>query len=74
MVLYSRDNCVQCNATKTAFKAKGIEYEERNTSINPDWEEEAKSYGFMAAPVVVAPDGEAWSGFRPDLIQQYVAA
>lgn len=33
----------------------------------------AKELGFLQAPVVIPPEGEAWSGFRPDLINQLAA-
>lgn len=34
--------------------------------------DELMEYGFRAAPVVTAPDGKTWSGFRPDLLEKYV--
>lgn len=66
--LLSKDNCVQCNATKRALDNKGIEYRETNMSTDPSALARAKELGFLQAPVVIPEIGEPWSGFVPDKI------
>ena len=72
ITVYSKPSCVQCNATYRALDAKGIEYSVTDVSQDADALEHVKSLGYMQAPVVVA-DGEHWSGFRPDKINELAA-
>ena len=68
VVLYSKNDCIQCRMTKRNLDSLGIEYQEINLDENPQFlEHVTKDLGFMAAPVVVT-DTDAWSGFRPDKI------
>lgn len=67
--VFSKPNCVQCNMTYKVLDASGTEY--NVTDITEDTEAYdfvTKELGYFQAPVVVAPDGTHWSGFRPDLI------
>lgn len=66
--LLSKDNCVQCTATKRALDNKGIPYEEVNMDRDPSALARAKELGFLQAPVVIPPTGEPWSGYIPDKI------
>lgn len=66
--LLSKDNCVQCTATKRALDNKGIAYKEVNMSQDPAALDRAKELGFLQAPVVIPPTGAPWSGFDPDKI------
>lgn len=68
VVLYSKNDCIQCRMTKRNLDSLGIEYQEINLDESPQFREHVtKDLGFMAAPVVVT-DTDAWSGFRPDKI------
>jgi glutaredoxin-like protein NrdH len=69
ITLLSKPGCVPCLATKRAFDSKGLEYEERDMSVDAEALDMAKSLGHMAAPVVIITEtGENWSGFRPERI------
>ena len=68
LTIYSKSGCVQCNATYRALDDKGVEYDVVDMSVDPDALEKVKALGHLQAPVVVTPEGEHWSGFRPDLI------
>ncbi len=72
ITVYSKPSCVQCNATYRALDAKGIEYSVTDVSEDADALEHVKSLGYMQAPVVVT-DGDHWSGFRPDKIDELAA-
>lgn len=71
ITLYSKDHCVQCDATKRWLKRNGIDYVELHA---PDWVRELKALGHQSAPVITVtfPTGviEAhWSGHRPDRLK-----
>lgn len=72
VTVLSKPSCVQCTATYRALDSKGIKYEIKDMSEDPEALALAKELGYLQAPVVVAPNGEHWSGFRPDLIGQLV--
>lgn len=68
ITVYTKNQCQQCNFTKSMMDREEIEYE----LINIDEDAEALAYaqtlGFMSAPIVVV-DGEAlFAGFQPDRI------
>ena len=65
--VYSKENCVQCDATYRKLGKQGIKYEVIMLETVPDKLEEFKEMGFMGAPVVVT-ENDIWSGFRPDKI------
>ncbi|AUX73523.1 glutaredoxin-like protein NrdH [Erwinia pyrifoliae] len=67
IIIYTKDNCVQCNATKNALDKKGIDYQLINLDHEPAHAETLRSLGYRQVPVVVA-EQEHWSGFRPDKI------
>ena len=54
--------------TKKLFKREGIEFIERRMDEDESAMKLAKDLGYLQAPVVIAPDGTSWSGFRPDKI------
>lgn len=67
IIIYTKANCVQCNATKNAMDSKGLNYQLINLDSDPQAVETLRSLGYRQAPVVMAND-EHWSGFRPDKI------
>ncbi|WP_239954138.1 redoxin NrdH [Pantoea sp. Z09] len=67
IIIYTKDNCVQCNATKNAMDRQGIDYQLINLDTQPDAIDSLKSLGYRQVPVVMA-DSDHWSGFRPDKI------
>ena len=69
VVLYSRNDCIQCKMTKRLLDSEGIAYQEINLDESPESRESVKKeLGFMAAPVIET-DMDAWSGFRPGKIK-----
>ena len=68
VIVYSKADCSGCKLTKLALDNKKIEYKEERIDLNPEALAKVKELGYLAAPVVVAPDGTHWSGFRPDKI------
>lgn len=71
VTVYTKDDCRQCDLTKTVLRREGIDFTEADLT-EPGNLEAAKSLGYLAAPVVVAGD-EHWAGFQPDRIKALVA-
>lgn len=67
IIIYTKNNCVQCSATKNALDRHGIDYQLVNLDTQPDAIDSLKSLGYRQVPVVMAND-DHWSGFRPDKI------
>lgn len=72
ITVYSKPNCVQCNATYRAMDKAGVEYAVVDISQDAEALEQVKSLGYTQAPVVIAGE-EHWSGFRPDKIKALAA-
>ena len=72
ITLYTKPNCVQCNATKRALDKHGLDYETIDLTEDVNALDRIKDMGFQQAPVVFAGE-EAWSGFRPDKIKAIAA-
>ena len=68
--VYSKKNCVQCSATMRKLDQLEIEYRIIKVDEDSDALSYTKSLGYLQAPVVVAPDGSHWSGFRLDKIEK----
>lgn len=69
ITIYTRNDCVQCHATKRAMESRGVEFEMVNVDQDPAAADSLRAQGFRALPVVFAGD-ESWSGFRPDMINR----
>jgi glutaredoxin-like protein NrdH len=69
ITIYTRNDCVQCHATKRAIESRGFTYELINLDLTPEAADELRALGYRQLPVVVT-DQESWSGFRPDLINR----
>ena len=73
ITVYSKPNCVQCNATYRALDKAGLRYETVDISLDVEALEQVKSLGYAQAPVVMAGE-DHWSGFRPDKIKALAIA
>lgn len=68
ITVYSKPNCVQCDATYRSLKKHGLEYETVDVTVDAQALATLKALGYQQAPVVFA-GGDHWSGFRPDKIK-----
>lgn len=73
ITLYTKPACVQCKATQKALDRAGLEYEAVDISLDDEARDYVLALGYLQAPVVEA-NGEHWSGFRPERINNLVAA
>lgn len=73
VTLYSKPQCVQCDATKRTLRKVGLGFTEVDlTESESALEYVTEDLGYAQAPVVVVEDGTEqnhWSGFRPDKIK-----
>ncbi|MCS2159974.1 glutaredoxin-like protein NrdH [Scandinavium sp. H11S7] len=69
ITIYTRNDCVQCHATKRAMESRGFEFEMVNIDHDPVAVDTLREQGFRSLPVVFAGE-ESWSGFRPDMINR----
>lgn len=72
ITIYTRNDCVQCHATKRAMESRGVAFEMVNVDVVPDAAETLRAKGFRQLPVVIAGE-TSWSGFRPDMINRLKA-
>ena len=72
IIIYTRNNCVQCHATKRAMESRGMVFEMVNIDQQPEAAETLRAQGFRQLPVVIAGETR-WSGFRPDMINRLAA-
>jgi glutaredoxin-like protein NrdH len=70
--VYTKPNCVQCDATKRYLDKAGIEYDTVDITKDPEALDLILSMGFQAAPVVISDAGN-WSGFIPDKLNLLAA-
>lgn len=68
VTVYTKPQCVQCDATKRALSSSRVEYETVDLTERPDALARVKALGYAHAPVVVTSE-DHWSGFRPDKIK-----
>jgi glutaredoxin-like protein NrdH len=71
--VYTKPQCVQCDATKRMMDKLGVEYTTVDIIENPAELDKLIEMGYKAAPVVVTAKGESWSGFQPERITSLVS-
>lgn len=69
ITIYTRNDCVQCHATKRAMENRGVAFEMVNVDLQPDAADALRAQGFRQLPVVIAGE-TSWSGFRPDMFNR----
>jgi glutaredoxin-like protein NrdH len=67
--IYTKENCVQCHATKRMLAQRAIPFTLIDIDTHPECTGWLKSQGFLQLPVVIT-DTLCWSGFRPDMINR----
>ena len=65
----TKPDCQPCKLTKMRLTKRGIPFTEVPVDELMDV---ARKHNLMSAPVVVAPGGKVWSGYRPDEIDALV--
>lgn len=65
ITVYTKQDCVQCKATKRWMDSKGVRYNEVDILNDDAAMARIKNAGFLAAPVVETSTGKMFSGFNP---------
>ncbi len=71
VIVYSTQNCIDCNLVKQWLSAKGISFEVRDVMTSRAYQEEVERFGFMGVPVTVLGD-KAVKGYQPAELEQLV--
>lgn len=69
ITIYTKNNCMQCTATKNIMDKQGLAYQLINLDDEPAAIDNLKALGYRQLPVVMA-DSDHWSGFRPDKLMR----
>lgn len=72
VTVYTKPNCVQCEATKRHLNKNGIAYDTVDISQDIGMYDRLISLGYRSAPVVVT-DNDSWAGYNPDKIDSITA-
>ncbi|PEI73455.1 NrdH-redoxin [Bacillus wiedmannii] len=64
IIVYTKNNCKNCEEVKWALNAAEVEFETRNIEEKSEYKNEFDKYGYSAAPVTVFPNGKALVGFE----------
>lgn len=68
IIVYSKADCVQCDATYRALQQQGLSYHIIDLDHEPQARAQIEAWGYRQVPVVVAGE-QRWSGFQPDRIR-----
>ena len=72
VIVYSKNNCMQCKMTKRFLKEHNVPFEERNINQEPQYLDALKQQGFQSVPVVMNSNMDPIVGFRPDSLKELV--
>jgi glutaredoxin-like protein NrdH len=72
VTVYTKPNCVQCEATKRHLDKNGISYDTVDISQDISAYDKLIDLGYRAAPVVIT-DQDSWAGYNPDKIDALTA-
>ena len=73
VTVYTKADCVQCDATKRLLDRTGVSYTPVDLDTDPEALAQLKGLGYLSAPVVVT-DNDSWAGFQPDKVRQLAQA
>ena len=70
ILIYTKDQCVQCQMSKNILNDLGISYTEKNVDTNEKFMDEAKVTGYKSMPIILKDGQVIASGFMPDVLNQ----
>lgn len=72
--IYSQPGCNPCRLTRKLLDENPLAtYTDIPLeSVGSQTRQQFRALGFTTAPVVIAPNGDMWSGYRPDLIKKHL--
>ncbi|TWI59085.1 glutaredoxin family protein [Halalkalibacter nanhaiisediminis] len=66
VIVYSTQDCIECNMVKQMLTREGIPFEVRDVMTSEVYQQEVEKFGYMGVPVTVVED-QAVKGFVPEL-------
>ncbi len=69
VTVYTKDNCVQCEATKRHLDKLDVPYSTVNITNDIRALDKLISLGYRSAPVVVTDD-DSWAGYIPEKLDK----
>ena len=70
ILIYTKNNCAQCNLSKFVLNDLGISYTEKNVDTKEKFMDEAKATGYKSMPIILKDGQVIASGFMPDVLNQ----
>ena len=70
ILIYTKNQCMQCIFSKNILKDLGISYTEKNVDTNEKFMDEAKATGYKSMPIILKDGQVIASGFMPDVLNQ----
>ena len=70
ILIYTKNNCAQCNLSEYVLNDLGINYTEKNVDTNEKFMDEAKATGYKSMPIILKDGQVIASGFMPDVLNQ----
>ena len=71
LTVYGKPSCVQCTATERTLINKNREFTKIDVSQDEAAYQKIVEMGYQQVPVVIASNGDSWSGFIPDRLAVY---
>jgi glutaredoxin-like protein NrdH len=69
VIVFTKDNCVQCEATKRHLDKIDVAYDTVNITNDIPALDRLISLGYRSAPVVVTDD-DSWAGYIPEKLDK----
>jgi glutaredoxin-like protein NrdH len=70
VTVYTQPNCSACEQTKRYLDLKNVEYKTIDITQDLEGYEFVVSLGYKSVPVVSTNDGDVWSGFRLEKLNE----
>ena len=70
ILIYTKNQCMQCVFSKNILNDLGINYTEKNVDTNEKFMDEAKATGYKSMPIILKDGQVIASGFMPDVLNQ----
>lgn len=70
VVVYSKPNCVQCNATYRELAKLGVDHTVVDVSQDKEAYEKIIALGYKSVPVVIVDEDSHWGGFNSSKIKE----
>ena len=72
LTMYTKDGCVQCNATYRILDKNGVEYDVVNVSHDDAAADALRARGLTQMPVLDTHLG-TWTGHNPAKLKEYIS-